>query len=115
MTDHARKLSYSIAKVLDEKKGEDIQILDIADATVIAESFVIASASNTTQVKALAGEVEEKIEEQPIRQEGYDAGRWVVLDYGDVLVHIFLREEREFYHLERLWNDGKNMQKYPEA
>ena len=117
MTDHARELCNDIARILDDKKGEDIQILDIADITVIAEGFVIASASNTTQVRALAGEVEEKLKEQgeePLRMEGYDAGRWVVLDYGDVLVHIFLKEEREFYNLERLWSDGKNALEYPQ-
>ena len=100
----------AVAKKLDEKKARDIVLLDVSKATILAETFIICSGTSPNQVRMLADEAERTMEEQGIfkkRLEGYREGRWVVVDFGDVLVHIFHREDREFYDIERLWkNDG---------
>ena len=99
-------------RVLDTKKASDIRVLDIHDVTVLGDYFVIASGTSTTQVKALADEVEFQLKEQgvlPLRTQGYDSANWIVLDYGDVIVHVFLKETRDFYSLERVWRDGKEI------
>ena len=104
-----------VCEVLADKKANDIVTLDITDMTVIADYFVIASGRSTTQVKALADYVDEKFSGlgiEPLRREGISEGRWVVLDYGSVIVHIFNDETRMFYCLERLWNNGANVKKY---
>ena len=101
-----------IVKAVDLKKAEDITVLKIDDLTVMSDYFVIASASNTTQLKALAGEVEfelEKIDVRPSHIEGYEGGIWVLLDYGSIIVHLFLKDSRMFYSLERLWSDAKQI------
>ena len=101
------KLAY---EALSEKKGNDITVLDISDVTVIADYFLIAHGDNINQVQAMADEVQEKLEKNgfPCRQvEGYLSGNWILLDFGSVVVHIFSREERRFYDLERIWRDGK--------
>lgn len=111
MTESAKRLAETIAGALDSKKASDIMIIDIADMTIIADGFVVASGNNVNQTKALCDEVERVLEAQGInrsRLEGYSEGRWIVMDYSDILVHIFHREEREFYNLERLWDDGSN-------
>lgn len=104
--DKARK----IAQIISDKKGDDILILDVEGLTIIADNFVVASASNENHVKTLAEEVQSQLAkdgERPTRVEGESEGRWVVLDYGDVLVHLFHTKERDFYQLERLWKvDG---------
>lgn len=97
-----------ICSVLDNKKAEDIIAVHVGDKTIIADWFVIASGRSTTQVKALCDELEEKAAEKGMiarRKEGYQEGRWIVVDFGTVLVHIFHPEEREYYKLERLWVD----------
>ena len=97
------------ALALDDKKGQDIKILKIEDLTVIADYFVIASGTSTTQVKALAGEVEYKMKEaglELLHTEGYDSGGWILLDFNTVIVHVFQPVTREFYSLERLWADA---------
>lgn len=101
-------LDYAMetCKILDDKKGEDILLLDIMDKTALADYFVICSGKNPAQVKALCDEVEDKMEQRGLvlrRVDGYQEGRWIVLDYADILVHIFHREEREYYNIERLW------------
>ncbi|MGK2959263.1 MAG: ribosome silencing factor [Acidimicrobiales bacterium] len=97
------------AEAAAEKLGADIVLLDVSEILQIVDWFVIASASNTRQVKTIADEVEEAIKSLdgvgPLRTEGLDDGRWVLLDFGDVVVHIFLDEVRTFYNLERLWGD----------
>lgn len=96
-------------KALDSKKARDLKVLKIDELTVLANYFVIASATSTTQVKALADEVEFKLGEKGIQAksiEGYQTKSWICLDYIDVIVHIFLENEREFYQLEHLWADG---------
>nr|WP_162990942.1 ribosome silencing factor [Maliibacterium massiliense] len=112
-------LAGRIAGILEEKKAKDIVTLDISNMTVIAERFVIASGSTSTQVHALVDAVEETLKEQeqraPLREEGYREGRWAVIDYGDVIVHIFHQEERAFYNLERLWMDEKKFTFHPDG
>lgn len=110
------ELARACAKALSEKKAQDIVILDVHEQTVVCSYFVIASGRSTTQVRALGDAVEEKLEKEanlsPIRKEGLREGRWGVIDYGDVIVHIFNDESRLFYHLERLWEDGENVVRY---
>ena len=104
-------LVKTIAKVLDDKKAFDIRALRVGHLTVITDYMLIASGRNVLQTKALAEDVEDKMAELgvPLRtREGQQEGRWIVLDYGTVLVHIFHPEAREYYHLEKLWSDGDN-------
>lgn len=100
----------AIVKALDSKKAENIQAINIHDLTILADYFVIANGTSTTHTKALADEVDFRLGElgvQPTRTEGYAGATWIVLDYGDIVVHVFYRETREFYSLERLWSDGE--------
>ena len=101
------------AKALSEKKGKEIQVLEIADLTTLADYFVIATGSSNTQINALVDNVEKVLTEQageePLHSEGYRGGTWVLLDYGCIAIHVFNGEAREFYGLERLWRDGKPM------
>jgi len=109
MQDNA--LVQQIAQVIYDKKGRDIIALDVQGLTVICDYMVIASGRSASQVKALADEVDERMAELglPLRRtEGTNEGRWVILDYGHIMVHIFHPEERQFYNLERLWEDGNN-------
>ena len=111
MTKQPKELALLIAQILRDKRAEELLVLEIGHLTVIADCMVIGNGRSMVQVKALADEVEEKLAEQgvmPLRREGYAEGRWIVLDYGAVLVHIFHEQEREYYHLERLWMDGSN-------
>ena len=104
----AKTLAEAIADVLDSKKGHDIKVVYVADKTVIAEYFVICTGNSSTQVKALAGEVEYKMEQRgvvPYGVEGRDNNTWMLLDYSNVIVHIFSREAREFYNLDKLYAD----------
>lgn len=104
-----------ICKLLDEKKAKDIVIVDISKLTVIADHFVICSGRSNTQVKALVDIVDEGMSKEgyePLRTEGKQEGRWAVLDYGDVIVHIFYEETRNLYSLENLWSDGANVTHY---
>lgn len=106
-----------IAEILDSKKADDIIILDVRGLTIISDYFVVASASNVNHTKTLAEEVEMKMAQEgqlPLRSEGETEGRWIVIDYGDVLVHIFHKDERSFYQLERLWEADNNFIHYPE-
>lgn len=95
---------------MDSKKGMDIQVLKVADLTTIAEYFVICAATSTTQVKALADEVEFRLKTDhgvmPHHVEGHDSASWILLDYGFALVHVFLESARDFYSLEKLWKDA---------
>lgn len=98
-----------IVKVLDSKKAKDIKLLEIQKLSSLGDYFIIASGSSNTQVKSLADEVEDsmtKLGEEPKRVEGHQSAQWILLDYYDVMVHVFLNETREFYNLERLWCDA---------
>ena len=117
MTPNSKETALFIATALQDKRAEEVLVLSIEHLTVIAEYMVIANGKSMAQVKALADIVEEKLQEQGImlhRREGYAEGRWIVLDYGNILVHIFHEQEREYYHLERLWMDGSNNIEIPQ-
>ncbi|MBQ9112248.1 MAG: ribosome silencing factor [Clostridia bacterium] len=104
----AKELADAIADVLDSKKGRDIRVIRVEDKTVISEYFVICTGNSSTQIKALSGEVEYRIEQRGVRPygvEGRDNNSWMILDYSNVIVHIFSREAREFYNLEKLYAD----------
>lgn len=95
---------------LEDKKAEDIKVIDISEVSVIADYFIIANGTNRSQIQALSDNVEEKLGKAgvPLRQiEGYDTANWVLLDFHDVIIHIFDKENRLFYDLERIWRDGK--------
>ena len=99
-----------IKKACEDKKGIDLKVLNIRKLTPIADFFVIVSGNSTAQVTAIADEVEEKVlkaGKTEFSKEGYRSGRWILLDLGDIVVHIFHKEEREFYDLERLWTDNR--------
>ncbi|MBQ8374672.1 MAG: ribosome silencing factor [Clostridia bacterium] len=112
----SKNLALAACRALSEKRGKDIVTLYVREKTAICDYFVIASASNAPQIRAMGERVEELIEKEfglePTRTEGVRDGRWAVIDYGDVIVHIFNDDTRLFYHLERLWADGQNMEKY---
>lgn len=94
---------------LEDKKAEDIRIIDISEVSVIADYFIIANGNNVSQIQAMADEVEEKLYKAgcPLKQkEGYTNANWVLLDFGDIIIHIFDKENRLFYDLERIWRDG---------
>lgn len=98
-----------ITQVLDSKKAFDIEVLKVDDITSIADYFIIASADNTMLVKALSEEVEDKMtlqKEEPKKVEKDNSNQWIILDYYDIIVHIFFNETREFYTLEKLWGDA---------
>lgn len=102
-----------IAQLIDNKKGEEVRVLHIGTLTTIGDYFVVATGNSSTQVKALADEVNEKLSAEglePKRKEGYNSASWILLDYSDVIVHIFLKETREFYALERLWGDAPEVE-----
>lgn len=105
------KLAYA---ALEDKKGEDIRVIQIGDISVIADYLVIANGTNTSQVQALADNVEELLNKNgyaPKRIEGARNSSWILMDYGDVIVHVFSKEDRLFYDLERIWKDGKTIAK----
>ncbi len=99
-------LLEQIIKVLEDKKAIDIKKVDIKDKTTIADYFIIASGTSSTHIKALADNIEENLKKQgikPVKIEGYNSGTWILMDYSDIIVHIFTEEEREHYNLEDLW------------
>ena len=104
------KLAY---EALSDKKGSDIKIIDIRDVTVIADYFIIADGSNPNQVQAMADNVDEMLGRaghQPKQVEGYQSANWILMDYGDIVIHIFDEENRLFYDLERIWRDGQSVE-----
>ncbi|MDQ6616834.1 MAG: ribosome silencing factor [Actinomycetota bacterium] len=109
--DDVRQLSVVAARAAAAKKGEDTVILAVEPLLKITDAFVITSGTNTRQVRTIAEEVEEKVKTEggppPLRIEGFDDARWILMDYGDFVVHVFLDEVRRFYDLERLWADAE--------
>ncbi len=106
------ELAHAVFDILDAKKARDIKVLRVHDQTVITDYFVICSGNSGTQVKSLGGEVEFKLglrQVDPLHYEGRDNDGWVVLDYSSVIVHIFNRENRGFYNLEKLYGDAEEI------
>ena len=110
----SKKMAVLAVEALEEKKGEDIKVIDITEVSILADYFIIASGMNKNQVQALVDNVEETLGRAgyECRQvEGYQTANWILLDYEDVIVHIFDSENRLFYDLERIWRDGKLVEK----
>ncbi len=105
-----------ICNILSSKKAGNIVYIDVTQKTSLCDYFIVCSGRSSTQVKSLAENLEEKLQKEhgeiPRRHEGFREGRWAVIDYADVIVHIFNDEMRDFYNLERLWEDGKNIVRY---
>lgn len=111
MDEALKEKVLGICKILDDKKASDIMALYVADKTIVADWFVICSGRAVPHVKTLCDEVQEKAPALGLierRREGYSDGRWIVLDFSDVLVHIFQPDERAYYNMERLWMDAKD-------
>jgi ribosome-associated protein len=107
-----KDIAVLAAEAADDKKAENIDILKVEGLTVIADYFVICSANSDKQVKAVARAIEEKLSEygvEPRRTAGMNDARWVLIDYADVIVHVFHKREREYYDLERLWSDAEKI------
>ncbi|MCH5274223.1 MAG: ribosome silencing factor [Lachnospiraceae bacterium] len=99
---------------LEDKKAEDIRLIDISEVSVMADFFIIANGANRSQIQAMADNVEETLGRAgyALRQvEGYNTANWVLMDFGDVIIHVFDKENRLFYNLERIWRDGKMIEK----
>jgi len=105
----AVKVAYN---AIADKMGDEVIVLDIHQVSIISDYFIIASANNSNQLKAISGHVQEKLHEadMPIRHiEGVQSGRWILLDFGFIVVHLFCKEEREYYRLEKLWGDARHI------
>jgi len=97
---------------IEEKKGEDIRIIDIQNVTVIADYFIIANGTNRSQIQAMSDELVDTLGRAGVvcrQTEGYQTANWILLDFGDIIVHLFDKENRLFYNLERIWRDGKEI------
>lgn len=108
----SKKMAQLAYKAIDDKKGEDIRIINIQGVSVIADYFIIASGNNTSQIQTIADNIAEELGRAgyDYRQiEGYQSANWVLMDYNDIIVHIFNKEDRLFYDLERIWRDGKSI------
>lgn len=108
----SKEMTKLTLKALEDKKANDIRIIDIGGVSVIADYFVIASGSNTNQVQAMADNVREVLGRagfEPRQVEGYGSASWILMDYNDIIIHIFSEESRMFYDLERIWRDGKDI------
>lgn len=102
----------TIVKACNDKKGFDTRVLDIRKLTTITDYFIIVSGNSTTQVMAIADEIEEKMKEagyENLGKEGYKEGQWILIDFGNVITHVFHKDQREFYNLERVWADSEEV------
>ena len=111
----SNELAQKICTILSDRKAQDIVSVDVQNKTTVTDYYVIASGRSMAQTRALIEHVEEQMDKigiAPSRRDGVREGRWAVLDYGDVIVHIFNDETRLFYHLENLWGDESNIEKY---
>lgn len=115
--DSSLALAQTIAQAADERKGANIQVLRVSEVSYLADYFVIVSGFSNVQVRAIARSIEDQVAEQweryPSRTEGQSEGNWILQDYGDVIVHIFLPDEREFYNLEAFWGHAERIEWTP--
>jgi len=111
--EQSREMTRIACKALEEKKGEDIKVIDISGISVLADYFIIANGSNDSQIRAMVDAVEGELQKAGYKtrqREGYGLGNWVLLDFQDIIVHVFDKENRLFYDLERIWSDGKEIE-----
>lgn len=112
--ENSKEMARLAIDALEDKKAEDIRVIDISKVSVVADYFIIAGGTNRSQIQTLSSHVEEILGRAgyPVRQvEGYDTANWILLDFGDIIVHVFDQENRLFYNLERIWRDGKTVDK----
>lgn len=105
-----QEIVKTAVRIMEDKKGSEIRVIDISKVSVIADYFILVSGNNTNQTQAISDEIEMQLGRQGVslkQKEGYQGGNWILLDYRDVVVHIFNSEDRRFYNLERIWTDGK--------
>ena len=108
----SKKMALMAIDALEDRKGEDVRVIDISNVSTLADYFIIATGTNVNQVQAMADSVQEALGRaghMTRNVEGYDAGNWILLDFGDIIVHVFDSENRLFYDLERIWRDGKTV------
>jgi ribosome-associated protein len=106
----SKEMALACAEAANEKKARDILLMDLQGISLIADYFVICTGNSNIQVQAVSDNIEDKLKEKGkplLRREGYNEGRWVLMDFGSVIVHIFQEEERQYYNLERLWGDAE--------
>lgn len=109
---NSKEMAKIAVKALEDKKAEDIKVIDISNISVVADYFIIANGTNTSQIQALVDNVQDELAKNEIfskQVEGYASGNWVLIDYSDIIVHVFSKEDRLFYDLERIWKDGKEI------
>ena len=112
MENISKEMAKLAIQALEDKKAEDIRVIDISEVSVVADYFIIADGSNRSQIQALADNVEETLGRAgyPMKQvEGYTTANWILMDFNDIIIHIFDKENRLLYDLERIWRDGKTV------
>ncbi|WP_109624677.1 ribosome silencing factor [Murimonas intestini] len=112
MDNRSKEMARLACAALEDKKAEDLKVINIGDVSVLADYFIIASGTNRNQVQALTDNVEEELGKAgytPKQIEGYSTANWILMDYGDIIIHVFDTENRLFYDLERIWRDGKSV------
>ena len=113
MKDEIKELAILAAEAAEDKKAHDIQVLDVKELTIITDYFVICSGNSETQVNAIAAGIKDKLTEEadihPQKMAGKQKARWILIDYADIIVHVFHKKEREFYELERMWADAERI------
>jgi len=102
-----KRIIKKIIKSIEDKKGTDLKVLDVSKLTWICDYFIIASGESTIQTKVIAENILEKIKERVISVEGLEDGKWILIDYGEIIIHIFLTETRNYYNLDKLWGDAE--------
>ncbi len=110
----SKEMTKLALNALEDKKAEDIRIIDISEVSVMADYFIIATGSNPSQLQAMVDNVDETLDRagHPVKQiEGYNTANWILTDFGDIIVHVFDKENRLLYNLERIWRDGKTIEK----
>ncbi|MDE7212525.1 MAG: ribosome silencing factor [Lachnospiraceae bacterium] len=114
MADESKLMAKLAYKALEDKKAEDIKVIEISTISILADYFIIANGNSSSQVEAMVDAVEDGLAQngfEPKRVEGVRSSGWVLMDYGDIVVHIFSKEDRLFYDLERIWRDGRDIGK----